>query len=104
MDHPNIVRLLDGGATAEGTPYFVVEFVEGVPLTTFCAGRPLTENLTLFRRICGAVQYAHQNLIVHRDLKPGNIMLTHDGTAKVLDFGIAKRVKQTALFSAEFLL
>jgi tetratricopeptide (TPR) repeat protein len=100
LDHPNIVRLLDGGATAEGAPYFVVEFVEGVPLTTFCAGRPLTENLTLFRQICGAVQYAHQNLIVHRDLKPGNILITNAGVPKLLDFGLAKLL-QPDQYSAE---
>jgi serine/threonine protein kinase len=71
LDHPYIARLLDGGATDTGQPYFVMEYVEGRPLTEHCAGKPLAERLGLFRQVCEAVQYAHQNLIVHRDLKPG---------------------------------
>jgi len=92
LDCPNIARLLDGGATEEGWPYVVMEYVDGVPITEYCDGRKLdiTERLKLFRTVCAAVSYAHQNLIVHRDLKPGNIFVTTDGTVKLLDFGIAK--------------
>ena len=94
LDHPNIARLLDGGTTTAGEPYFVMEYVEGRPLLEFCrSGRlALRSRLDLFRRICDAVQYAHQHLVVHRDLKPGNILVTEDGTPKLLDFGIAKLV------------
>jgi eukaryotic-like serine/threonine-protein kinase len=90
LDHPYVARLLDGGATDTGQPYFVMEYVEGRPLTEHCAGKPLEERLGLFRQVCAAVQYAHQNLIVHRDLKPGNILVTQDGVPKLLDFGLAK--------------
>jgi eukaryotic-like serine/threonine-protein kinase len=92
LDHPGIARLIDGGATAAGEPYFVMEHVEGVPLLEFCQAHalPVQDRLRLFREICAAVQYAHQNLIVHRDLKPGNILVTADGAPKLLDFGIAK--------------
>ncbi len=92
LDHPHIARLLDGGTTAAGEPYFVMEYVEGEPLLSYCETRGLTtrERLRLFQDVCAAVQYAHQNLVVHRDLKPGNILVTPDGQAKLLDFGIAK--------------
>jgi non-specific serine/threonine protein kinase/serine/threonine-protein kinase len=92
LEHPNIARLLDGGNTDDGLPYFVMEYVEGEPITTFCDRRGLgvEERLVLFRAVCGAVHFAHQNLIVHRDLKPGNILVTADGVPKLLDFGIAK--------------
>ena len=92
LDHPNIARLLDGGTTPEGAPYFVMEHVEGGPLIEYCRERGLSvrERLILFRQICAAVQYAHQHLVVHRDLKPGNILVTTDGEPKLLDFGIAK--------------
>jgi eukaryotic-like serine/threonine-protein kinase len=92
LDHPNIAKLLDGGATEDGLPYFVMEYVEGESLTRYCDGRRLsiTERLKLFRQICSAVSYAHQNLIVHRDLKPSNILVTAEGAPKLLDFGIAK--------------
>jgi eukaryotic-like serine/threonine-protein kinase len=92
LDHPNIARLLDGGASPEGVPYVVMEFVDGVPIDAYCAREQLSvrERLELFRLVCGAVQYAHQNLIVHRDLKPANILVTRDGQPKLLDFGIAK--------------
>ncbi|MEM6335703.1 MAG: serine/threonine-protein kinase, partial [Bacteroidota bacterium] len=92
LQHPNIARLLDGGMTADGRPYFVMEYVEGVPITRYCDEHRLSidERLRLFATVCGAVQYAHQNLIVHRDLKPGNILVADDGTVKLLDFGIAK--------------
>ncbi len=92
LEHPNIARLLDGGSTEEGIPYFAMELVEGEPLHEYCDSHKLdtTARLRLFLEICSAVQYAHQRLIVHRDLKPGNILVTADGTPKLLDFGIAK--------------
>jgi serine/threonine protein kinase len=92
LNHPNIARLLDGGVTPQGLQYLVMEFVEGVPLDSWVAERGLgmPARLKLFREVCDAVQYAHQNLVVHRDLKPSNILVTPDGTPKLLDFGIAK--------------
>ncbi len=92
LDHPNIARLLDGGATEEGLPYLVMEYVEGKPIDEYCDERCLStaQRLTLFNTVCGAVHYAHQNLVVHRDLKPGNIFVTPEGVPKLLDFGIAK--------------
>ncbi|MBI1762961.1 MAG: serine/threonine protein kinase, partial [Acidobacteria bacterium] len=92
LDHPNIARLLDGGTTSDGLPYFVMEYVEGEPLDAYCTTYNLTlhERLNLFRTVCGAVHYAHQNLVVHRDLKPANILVTAEGVPKLLDFGIAK--------------
>ena len=92
LEHPNVAGLIDGGTTDDGLPYFVLEFVYGVPVTRFCDDRRLAvrERIELFRRICSAVSYAHQNLVVHRDLKPSNILVTADGTPKLLDFGIAK--------------
>src|SRR3989449_4643195 len=92
LDHPNIVRLLDGGTTEQGLPYLVMEYVDGVPIDQYCDSRRLStsERLLLFRTVCTAVQYAHQNLVIHRDLKPSNILVTADGTPKLLDFGIAK--------------
>src|SRR5262249_11433822 len=92
LDHPNIARLLDGGATPSGLPYFVMEYIEGQPIDEYCDHNRLStvERLKLFRQVCAAVQYAHQNLVVHRDIKPGNILVTSDGTPKLLDFGIAK--------------
>ncbi len=92
LDHPNIARLLDGGVTEDGLPYFVMEYIEGLPIDDYCDQHKLNTSarLQLFRSVCSAVHYAHQNLIVHRDLKPGNILATADGTPKLLDFGIAK--------------
>jgi hypothetical protein len=92
LEHPGIVRLLDGGSTAEGLPYIVMERVEGVPITDHCQGGrlPVRDRLLLFRQVCAAVQYAHQRLVIHRDIKPGNILVGADGTPKLLDFGIAK--------------
>ena len=100
LEHPNIARLLDGGMTDDGLPYFVMEFVEGKPLTDFCIAENLTveQRLRLFLKICGAVQFAHQNLIVHRDLKPGNILVTEDCEPKLLDFGIAKLLADDETF------
>lgn len=92
LNHPNIARLLDAGETDSGQPYLVMEYVRGEPLDQYCDGRrlDLRARLKLFIQICTAVQYAHQNLIVHRDLKPANILVSEDGTPKLLDFGIAK--------------
>ena len=97
LDHPNIAKLLDGGATEDGLPYFVMEYVEGEPVTDYCDRHRLsvTGRLKLFRDVCSAVQYAHQNLVVHRDLKPSNILVTAEGTPKLLDFGIAKLLNPT---------
>ncbi|MEO5719102.1 MAG: protein kinase, partial [Chthoniobacterales bacterium] len=92
LDHPNIARLIDGGTTADGLPYFVMEFVPGRTLLEFCDAQQLdtSARLQLFRQVCAAVSYAHQNLVIHRDLKPSNILVTEDGGPKLLDFGIAK--------------
>lgn len=92
LEHPNIARLLDSGATEDGLPYFVMEFVEGRSIDRFCAERKLSvpERFRLIVQVCDAVQFAHQKLIVHRDLKPDNILVTEQGTPKLLDFGIAK--------------
>ena len=96
LNHRNIAALLDGGVTDEGQPYFVMELVEGKPITSWCDERHLdvAARLTLFRQVCTAVQHAHRNLVVHRDLKPGNILVTEDGTVKLLDFGIAKLLRE----------
>jgi eukaryotic-like serine/threonine-protein kinase len=92
LNHPHIARLLDGGATEDGLPYFVMEYIEGLPITHYCDLHRLTtiERLKLFQQVCSAIQYAHQNLVVHRDIKPGNILVTATGEVKLLDFGIAK--------------
>jgi serine/threonine-protein kinase len=90
LDHPNIAKLLDGGTAEDGRPYFVMEYVEGRPIDEYAGKLPLRERLALFREVCAAVHFAHQNLVVHRDLKPGNILVTGDGVPKLLDFGIAK--------------
>ena len=92
LDHPNIARLLDGGTTEEGVPYFVMELIEGKTIDRYCNDHNLAtaERLKLFLQVCSAVQLAHQRLIVHRDLKPGNILVTPDGVPRLLDFGIAK--------------
>jgi serine/threonine-protein kinase len=92
LNHPGIAQLLDGGATDDGVSYFVMEYVDGDPITKYCDENRLAlqDRLHLFQKVCAAVHYAHQNLIVHRDLKPSNILVTKDGTVKLLDFGIAK--------------
>jgi serine/threonine-protein kinase len=92
IEHPFIARLLDGGSTAEGLPYLVMEHVQGAAIDEYCDSRRagLGERLALFRKVCAAVHFAHQNLVVHRDIKPANILVTDDGTPKLLDFGIAK--------------
>ena len=98
FDHPNIARLLDGGTTPGGLPYFVMELVEGESIDRYCDRRRLdvSARLRLFLLVCGAVQYAHQRLIVHRDLKPNNILVGADGAPKLLDFGIAKILESGA--------
>jgi serine/threonine protein kinase/tetratricopeptide (TPR) repeat protein len=92
LSHPHIARLLDAGASAEGSAYLVMEYVDGAPLTTYCDSRRLTidDRLRLFRIVCAATQHAHQSLVVHRDLKPSNIFVSTAGDVKLLDFGIAK--------------
>src|SRR5207237_877882 len=92
LEHPYIAKLLDGGTTPEGTSYIVMEYVDGVPINSYCDHQRLSieQRLRLFQKVCAAVQCAHQHLIVHRDLKPSNILVTTDGTPKLLDFGIAK--------------
>lgn len=92
LDHPNIARLLDGGTTADGRPYFVLEFVDGLPVTEYCDQNRLgvEERLGIFREICSAVSYAHRHLVIHRDIKPTNIIVDSTGRPKLLDFGISK--------------
>ena len=92
LDHPNIAHILDGGTTPAGLPFFVMEYVAGVRIDLYCRAHRLgiDGRLDLFSRVCDAVQYAHDHLIVHCDLKPGNILVTPEGTVKLLDFGIAK--------------
>ena len=95
LNHPNIAKLLDGGSTEDGLPYFVMEHIDGIPVDEYCDRNRLTvfQRLQLFLDICAALQYAHQNLVVHRDIKTSNILVTADGTVKLLDFGIAKLLK-----------
>ena len=92
LQHPDIARLLDGGATPGGQPYLVMEYVEGEPIDVYCNERalPLEARLRLFEEVCGAVQFAHQRLVVHCDLKPSNVLVRADGTPVLLDFGIAR--------------
>ena len=94
LDHPNIARLLDGSTTDDGTPYLVMELIEGKPIDRYCDEYKLsvTERLRLFRQVCVAVHYAHQRLVIHRDIKPSNILVTKEGDPRLLDFGIAKIV------------
>ncbi len=92
LDHPNIAHLLDGGSTEDGLPYFVMEYIEGMPIDRYCAAHGLSvpQRLRLLQTVCRAVHHAHQNLVVHRDLKPSNVLVTSSGEPKLLDFGIAK--------------
>src|SRR5688500_10138523 len=92
LDHPHIAGLMDGGTTDDGLPYFVMEYIEGQPLYSYCDAHQLSisERLKLFRSICDAVHYAHQKQVVHRDIKPSNVLVTSEGVPKLLDFGFAK--------------
>ncbi len=92
LDHPNITRLLDGGTTDDGLPYFVMEYIHGQPIDNYCDSHKLdiAERLKLFQSVCSAVHFAHQNLVIHRDIKSGNILVTAEGVPRLLDFGIAK--------------
>ena len=98
LNHENISRILDGGSTEQGRPYFVMEYVDGIPITSFCEKNQLNvaQRLELFMRVCQAVAHAHQFGIIHRDIKPTNILVTHDGTPKLIDFGIAKLIDTPA--------
>ena len=98
LTHPNIAGLLDGGFAPDGTPYLVMELVDGVPINEWCAAQrlPLEARLRLFRVVCDAVQHAHRALVVHRDLKPSNIFVSQSGVVKLLDFGIAKLLDPSA--------
>jgi Flp pilus assembly protein TadD/predicted Ser/Thr protein kinase len=92
LQHPNIAALLDGGTTSDGRPYFVMEYIEGKPLLAWCKDNhvPQQRRLEMFQAICAAVQHAHERRVIHRDIKPGNVLVTQDGIAKLLDFGVAK--------------
>ncbi|MEZ5066071.1 MAG: serine/threonine-protein kinase [bacterium] len=92
LDHPAIVRLVDGGETADGLPYLVMDHVEGKPIDAFCESRSLSvrDRIRLFREVCAGVEYAHRHLVVHRDLKPSNLLIDREGRPRILDFGIAK--------------
>jgi serine/threonine protein kinase/Tfp pilus assembly protein PilF len=98
LEHPNIARLLDGGSTDDGLPYFVMEYIQGEPIDAHCDDRNLrtAERLRLFLSVCSAVSYAHRNLIVHRDIKPANILVAADGVPRLLDFGIATLIEPEA--------
>jgi serine/threonine-protein kinase len=102
LNHPSIARLYDADALSDGTPFFVMEYVDGVSLTEYCRSRgsSIPERLRLFRTVCEAVQHAHRHAVIHRDIKPGNILVTADGEVKLLDFGIAKQAESVEL-SAE---
>ena len=103
LDHPHIAGIFDGGETVAGDPYFVMELVDGIPITRYAESHSLSiaSKLDLFLQVCDAVQYAHRNLTVHRDLKPSNILVTPDGSVKLLDFGIAKLLENDPEHAAE---
>jgi len=95
LEHPNIASLVDGGVTPDGLPYFVMEYIDEAPITRWCDARrvDVAGRLALVQQVCAAVRSVHQKLVVHRDLKPDNILVTADGTVKLLDFGIAKLMR-----------
>jgi eukaryotic-like serine/threonine-protein kinase len=103
LEHQNIARLLDGGATEDGLPYLVMEYVKGMPIDTYCDQRRMSvrERLELFLQVCAAVHYAHQHLVIHRDIKPANILVTDEGAVRLLDFGIAKLLAPDSASVAE---
>lgn len=103
LEHPNITRLHDGGTTEDGLPYFVMEYVEGMPVDQYCDRHrlPVRGRITLFCQVCQAVNYAHRNLVMHLDLKPSNIIVNEDGQVKLLDFGIAKLLNQDGYASTQ---
>ncbi|HEU4891640.1 MAG TPA: protein kinase [Vicinamibacterales bacterium] len=103
LQHPNISRLLDGGTTENGLPYFVMEYIDGPWLTAFAADRrmPVDDRVRMFLDVCSAVDYAHRNFIIHRDLKPGNILVDPDGVPKLVDFGICKLLRAGAISATD---
>jgi non-specific serine/threonine protein kinase/serine/threonine-protein kinase len=103
LDHPNITRLIDAGTTDDGLPYVVMDYVVGKPITQYAGEKQLSvpDRLKLFRAVCSAVTYAHQNLVVHRDLKPSNILVTENGEVRLLDFGIAKLLSDAEASGAD---
>ena len=98
LDHPNITRIIDGGTTADGLPFLVMDYVEGLPIDQYCDAHALdaTARLRLFQGVCSAVHYAHQHLVIHRDIKPANVLVTWEGVPRLLDFGIAKLLASVA--------
>ncbi|MEZ5306710.1 MAG: protein kinase [Pyrinomonadaceae bacterium] len=101
LEHPNIARLLDGGTTEDGVPFFAMEYVSGKPLSEYCEGLAIEDKLGIFLKICDAISYAHRKLVVHRDLKPSNIIVTESGEPKLLDFGIGKILDADGLLEAD---
>ncbi len=101
LEHPGIARLLDGGTTADGVPWLVMEYVDGVPIDRWAddQGLDVDQRLQLFERLCAAVDHAHRHLVIHRDIKPGNVLVTADGTPRLLDFGIARLLPEPGLES-----
>ncbi len=106
LEHPNITRIIDWGVTDQGMPWYIMEYVEGLPITQYCYENELNleERLELFNQVCGAVQHAHKNLVIHRDLKPSNIFVDTQGQVKLLDFGIAKTLSPAPSEAQEPLL